>query len=50
MLAPDGVGHIMAVGKESPVGASYVLRHSPQKVDTDYVRAHTSTIASLGDA
>jgi len=49
MLAPDGVGHVMAVGKESPVGASYVLRHSPQKVDTDYVRAHTSTIEQMID-
>jgi uncharacterized repeat protein (TIGR01451 family) len=49
MLAQDGVGQIMAVGKESPVGLSYVLRHSPQKVDTDYVRAHTSTIQQTID-
>ena len=49
MLAPDGVGHVMAVGKESHKGLSYVLRHSPQKVDTDYVRAHTSTIEQTID-
>ena len=49
MLAQDGVGQIMAVGKESPVGASYVLRHSPQKVATNYVRAHTSTIEQAID-
>jgi uncharacterized repeat protein (TIGR01451 family) len=49
MLAPDGVGHVMAVGKESHKGLSYVLRHSPQKVDTDYVRAHTSSIEQTID-
>jgi uncharacterized repeat protein (TIGR01451 family) len=49
MLAQDGVGQIMAVGKESPLGASYVLRHSPQKVATNYVRAHTSTIEQTID-
>ncbi len=49
MLAPDGVGHVMAVGKESPKGLSYALRHSPQKVDTDYVRAHTSSIEQTID-
>jgi uncharacterized repeat protein (TIGR01451 family) len=49
MLAPDGVGHVMAVGKESHKGVSYALRHSPQKVDTDYVRAHTSTIEQTID-
>ena len=49
MLAQDGVGQIMAVGKESPLGTSYVLRHSPQKVATNYVRAHTSTIEQTVD-
>jgi uncharacterized repeat protein (TIGR01451 family) len=49
MLAQDGVGQIMCVGRESPLGASYVLRHSPQKVATNYVRAHTSTIEQTVD-
>jgi uncharacterized repeat protein (TIGR01451 family) len=49
MLAQDGVGQVMAVGKESPLGASHVLRHSPQKVATNYVRAHTSTIEQTLD-
>jgi uncharacterized repeat protein (TIGR01451 family) len=49
MLAQDGVGQVMAVGKESPLGASHVLRHSPQKVAPNYVRAHTSTIEQTLD-
>ncbi|MEX2174565.1 MAG: hypothetical protein WD872_09395 [Pirellulaceae bacterium] len=49
MLAQDGVGQVMAVGKESPLNISHLLRHSPQKVATDYVRAHTSTIAQTLD-
>ena len=49
MLAQDGVGQVMAVGHESPLGASHVLRHSPQKVATNYVRAHTSTIEQTVD-
>ncbi len=49
MLAQDGVGQIMCVGRESQHGASYVLRHSPQKVATNYVRAHTSTIEQTVD-
>src|SRR5439155_14112723 len=49
MLAQDGVGQIVAVGHESPHNASYVLRNSPQKVATNYVRAHTSTISQVLD-
>jgi uncharacterized repeat protein (TIGR01451 family) len=45
MLAQDGVGQIVAVGHESPRDASFLLRNSPQKVATNYARAHTSTIA-----
>lgn len=47
MLAQDGVGQIVAVGHESPHNASYVLRSSPQKIATNYVRAHTSTISQV---
>ncbi len=49
MLAQDGVGQIVAVGHESPYGASFVLRNSPQKVATNYARAHTSTISQTLD-
>ena len=49
MLAQDGVGQIVAVGHESPHNASYVLRSSPQKLATNYVRAHTSTISQVLD-
>jgi uncharacterized repeat protein (TIGR01451 family) len=49
MLAQDGVGQIVAVGHESPRDLSLWLRHSPQKVTTQYARAHTSTIAQVLD-
>jgi len=49
MLAQDGVGQIVAVGHESPRDVSLWLRHSPQKVTTQYARAHTSTIAQVLD-
>jgi uncharacterized repeat protein (TIGR01451 family) len=49
MLAQDGVGQIVAVGKESPNGASFLLRNSPQKVATNYARVHTSTISQVLD-
>jgi uncharacterized repeat protein (TIGR01451 family) len=49
MLAQDGVGQIVAVGHESPHNVSYVLRKSPQKVATNYARAHTSTISQVLD-
>jgi uncharacterized repeat protein (TIGR01451 family) len=49
MLAQDGVGQIVAVGKESPGNASFLLRHSPQKVATNYARVHTSTISQVLD-
>lgn len=49
MLAQDGVGQIVAVGHESPRDISLWLRHSPQKVTTQYARAHTSTIAQVLD-
>src|SRR5262245_57472223 len=49
MLAQDGVGQIVAVGHESPHNTSYLLRGSPQKVATNYVRAHTSTISQVLD-
>src|SRR5262249_24586155 len=47
MLAQDGVGQIVAVGHESVHNTSYLLRNSPQKVATNYVRAHTSTISQV---
>jgi uncharacterized repeat protein (TIGR01451 family) len=47
MLAQDGVGQIVAVGHESPHNTSYLLRNSPQKLATNYVRAHTSTISQV---
>lgn len=49
MLAQDGVGQIVAVGKESPANVSFLLRNSPQKVATNYARAHTSTISQVLD-
>src|SRR5262245_44987677 len=49
MLAQDGVGQIVAVGHESPHNASLVLRSSPQKLATNYARAHTSTISQVLD-
>jgi uncharacterized repeat protein (TIGR01451 family) len=49
MLAQDGVGQIVAVGHEGPHNTSYVLRNSPQKLATNYVRAHTSTISQTLD-
>ena len=49
MLAQDGVGQIVAVGHESPHNASYLLRSSPQKLATNYARAHTSTISQVLD-
>lgn len=49
MLAQDGVGQIVAVGHESSHNTSYLLRNSPQKLATNYVRAHTSTISQVLD-
>jgi uncharacterized repeat protein (TIGR01451 family) len=49
MLAQDGVGQIVAVGHESPHNASLILRSSPQKLATNYARAHTSTISQVLD-
>lgn len=49
MLAQDGVGQIVAVGKESPHDVSFLIRNSPQKVATNYARVHTSTIAQTLD-
>jgi uncharacterized repeat protein (TIGR01451 family) len=49
MLNQDGVGQIVAVGKESPNDVSFLLRNSPQKVATNYARAHTSTISQVLD-
>ena len=49
MLAQDGVGQIVEVGQESPHDISIKLRHSPQKVATNYARAHTSTISQVLD-
>ena len=49
MLAQDGVGQVVAVGHESRYYTSYLLRHSPQKVATNYVRAHTSSISQTLD-
>lgn len=44
ILAQDGVGQIICIGKESPAGFSHVLRHSPDKLTPNYALAHTSTI------
>lgn len=49
MLAQDGVGQIVAVGHESPHNSSQWLRSSPQKIATNYARAHTSTISQVID-
>jgi uncharacterized repeat protein (TIGR01451 family) len=49
MLAQDGVGQIVAIGHESPRDTSLILRGSPQKVATNYARAHTSTISQTLD-
>jgi uncharacterized repeat protein (TIGR01451 family) len=49
MLAQDGVGQIVAIGHESPHNVSLLLRRSPQKVATNYARAHTSTISQVLD-
>ena len=47
MLAQDGVGQIVAVGHESKGNSSILLRGSPQKIATNYARAHTSTISQV---
>jgi uncharacterized repeat protein (TIGR01451 family) len=49
MLAQDGAGQIVAIGQESPLRASYFLRHSPQKVSPQYALAHTSSISQTID-
>lgn len=49
MLAQDGAGQIVAIGQESPLKASYFLRHSPQKISPQYALAHTSTIEQCVD-
>jgi uncharacterized repeat protein (TIGR01451 family) len=49
MLAQDGVGQIVAVGKESPRDVSLLIRDTPQKLATNYARAHTSTISQVLD-
>jgi uncharacterized repeat protein (TIGR01451 family) len=49
MLAQDGAGQFVAVGHESPHDVSFLLRNSPQKVATNYARAHTSTISQILD-
>jgi uncharacterized repeat protein (TIGR01451 family) len=49
MLAQDGVGQIVAVGHESAANSSLLLRGSPQKIATNYARAHTSTISQVID-
>jgi uncharacterized repeat protein (TIGR01451 family) len=49
MLAQDGVGQIVAVGHESRHNSSLLLRSSPQKIATNYARAHTSTISQTLD-
>ncbi len=47
MLAQDGVGQIVAVGHESKHNSSLLTRGSPQKIATNYARAHTSTISQV---
>jgi uncharacterized repeat protein (TIGR01451 family) len=46
MLAPDGVGQIVQVGREDSGIASY-FRSPPHKVGPNYVRAHTSTTSQF---
>ncbi len=43
MLAPDGVGQIVQVGKETNNSFASYFRGTPNKVGPNYVRAHTST-------
>jgi uncharacterized repeat protein (TIGR01451 family) len=45
IVAQDGVGQIICIGKESPSGVSHVLRGSPDKLTPNYALAHTSTVA-----
>src|SRR5688500_16931552 len=43
MLAPDGVGQIVQVGKETTSSFASYFRGTPHKIGPNYVRAHTST-------
>jgi uncharacterized repeat protein (TIGR01451 family) len=43
MLAPDGVGQIVQVGKETNNSFASYFRGTPHKIGPNYVRAHTST-------
>lgn len=47
MLAPDGVGQIVQVGKETDNSFASYFRGTPHKVGPNYVRAHTSTTRQI---
>ncbi len=47
MLAPDGVGQIVQVGKETSNSFASYFRGTPHKVAPNYVRAHTSTTSQV---
>ncbi|MBC7855014.1 MAG: DUF11 domain-containing protein [Pirellulaceae bacterium] len=47
MLAPDGVGQIVQVGKETNNSFATYFRGTPHKVAPNYVRAHTSTTSQV---
>ena len=47
MLAPDGVGQIVQVGKETTNSFASYFRGTPNKVGPNYVRAHTSTTQQI---
>ena len=49
MLAPDGVGQIVQVGKETDNSFASYFRGTPNKVGPNYVRAHTSTTRQIID-
>ena len=49
-MIPEGsIGEIVQVGRETRTGFTSFLRHSPQKIGTNYVRAYTSSIAQTID-
>ena len=49
MIPESSVGEIVQVGRETLTGFTSFLRHSPQKIGTNYVRAYTSSIAQTID-
>ena len=47
MIAPDGVGQIVQVGKETTSSIASYFRGTPHKIGPNYVRAHTSTTSQV---